>query len=80
MSYPTLSRQIAGVTLVVMLIAACGASAPKAEIEAEIETSQGTVVVREVQLVDRFPPGCNDESPACDRAREGHRHLIVWMG
>jgi hypothetical protein len=76
MSHRKLLQHIVGVTLGIVFLVACGSSAPKAE----IETSQGTIIVQEVQLTDRFPPDCTDESATCDQAQEGYRHLIVWMG
>jgi hypothetical protein len=68
--------QVVGVTLGVLLLVACGSQGPKAE----LETAGGTMVVTQVQLADRFPPDCKEDSTSCDKAQEGQRYLIVWMG
>jgi hypothetical protein len=37
-------------------------------------------LVEEVELSDRFPPGCNNPpSPGCDQVQEGYIVLVVWL-
>ena len=66
---------IVAVTLVTLLLVACGGSSP----QAEIQTSQGTVILQDVELADRFPPDCDAGSSGCVAAQDGHRYLVLWL-
>jgi hypothetical protein len=44
----------------------------------QIETSASTLVIAEVELANRFPPGCSF-GPTCNQAKEGYQVLIVWL-
>jgi hypothetical protein len=44
-----------------------------------IETSEGALAVRNVEVVDRFPPGCDPGGLGCSQAAPGYIILIVWL-
>ncbi len=44
-----------------------------------IETSEGRLAVTKVEVVDRFPPGCDPNGFGCSRAASGYIILIVWL-
>jgi hypothetical protein len=46
----------------------------------ELTTTAGTLLVDQVQLTDRFPPGCDPGGfLSCYRAGPGFKILIVWL-
>ena len=48
--------------------------------EIELTTTAGTLLVDQVQLTDRFPPGCDPGGfLSCYRAGPGFKILIVWL-
>jgi hypothetical protein len=61
--------------LLVLSLAACGGGGPLAE----VEYSKGTIIIQEVENTDRFPSDCEADTKACDIAKDGTRHLIIWM-
>lgn len=70
---------ILAVSILTMVLLACNLTGPSAtQPRPELETSAGTMVIAEVALADRFPPGCSS-GPTCKRAQEGHQILIVWL-
>lgn len=52
---------------------------PVAGATATIATSVGNLVIEEVEITDRFPPGCDPATFYCDRPIEGYQILIVWL-
>jgi hypothetical protein len=63
-------------TLGALSLAACGAPA------ATIKTPSGSLVIKDVQFTDSFPPGCSTEPlplGGCTQAKEGYQVLIVWL-
>jgi len=77
MRYPKSLSLMIGLALIALFLVACGA--PPATPTPEIKTSAGALVIKEVQLADRFPSGCDLGSPTCQQVREGYQILIVWL-
>lgn len=45
-----------------------------------VTTPVGNLVIVKAETADRFPPGCGDLGPLCNRAKDGFRVLTVWLG
>ena len=69
---------LAVVTLATASLACNLTGSPASQSRPELETAAGTMVIAEVELASRFPPGCSS-GPTCKGARNGHQILIVWL-
>lgn len=59
-------------SLLFVLLVGCGAPSTP------IKTDGGEVVLSDIQLVDRHPPGCSGQPPSCFEAAPGTKILMLW--
>lgn len=74
-------KLVASLTVAAAIVigaAACGGSGSSSETGQKIEIAAGSLAIEEVELAERFPPGC-DPGPGCDQAKPGYRVLVVWL-
>ena len=45
----------------------------------EIVTSFGSFTIEDVEVGNKFPPGCGEPGPGCSPAQPGYKVLMVWL-
>jgi len=75
MKLQILFQRLICIIVLILVFSSCSSPAPTAS----IKTAEGDLVIKDIQLTDRFPPGCTSDIPGCSLAEPGHQVLLIWL-
>lgn len=72
-------QQLIGIVSVALFLAGCTVPTPTPASMGEVVTPTGRFEIVQVEISDRFPPGCTPATPGCQQAASGYKVLVIWL-